>query len=145
MVAKADRRPREKKKFYHQFSIVKYSYLPTDTFRKYVEMHVTRSKLTLKFIGYCRQTSYTDSAVIHTLVPEIAWVLESEFAQDYMHFKYFLKASLGRHEYFTNGWPCETSQRFTDSSNKYSSGANHQPSSQIMPRLNALIRSSTSF
>ena len=91
------------------------------------------------------QTSYTDSAVIHILVPEIAWVLESEFARDYMHFKYFLKASLGRHEYFTNGWPCETSQRFTDSSNKYSSGANHQPSSQIMPRLNALIRSSTSF
>ena len=40
-VAKADRRPREKKKFYHQFPIVKYSYLPTDTFRKYVEMHVT--------------------------------------------------------------------------------------------------------
>ena len=29
------------KKFYHQFSIVKYSYLPTDTFRNYVEMHVT--------------------------------------------------------------------------------------------------------
>ena len=53
-VAKADRRPREKKKFYHHFSIVKYSYLPTDTFRKYVEMHVTRSKLTLKFPGYCR-------------------------------------------------------------------------------------------
>ena len=42
------------KKFYHQFSIVKYSYLPTDTFRKYVEMQVTRSKLTLKFPGYCR-------------------------------------------------------------------------------------------
>ena len=40
-VAKADHQPREKKKFYHLFSIVKYSYLPTDTFRKYVEMHVT--------------------------------------------------------------------------------------------------------
>ena len=53
-VAKADRRPREKKKFYHHFSIVKYSYLPKDTFKKYVEMHVTRSKLTLKFPGYCR-------------------------------------------------------------------------------------------
>ena len=39
-LAKADRRPREKKKFYHQFSIVKYSYFPTDTFRKYVERHV---------------------------------------------------------------------------------------------------------
>ena len=40
-VAKADRWLPEEKKFYHQFSIVKYSYLPTDTFRKYVEMHVT--------------------------------------------------------------------------------------------------------
>ena len=78
-----------KKKFYHQFSIVKYSYLPTDTFRKYVEMHVTRSKLTLKFTGYCRQTSYTDSTVIHTLVPEVAWELQSQFAPDYMHFNIF--------------------------------------------------------
>ena len=85
-IAKADRRPREKKKFYHQFSIVKYSYLPTDTFRKYVEMHVTRSKLTLKFTGYCRQTSYTDSTVIHTLVPAVAWELQSQFAPGYMHF-----------------------------------------------------------
>ena len=34
--------------------IVKYSYLPTDTFRTYVERHVYRSKLTLKFPGYCR-------------------------------------------------------------------------------------------
>ena len=33
-LAKADRRPREKKKFYHHFSIVKYSYLPKDTFKK---------------------------------------------------------------------------------------------------------------
>ena len=40
-VAKADRWLQEEKKFYHQFSIVKYSYLPTDTFRKYVERHVT--------------------------------------------------------------------------------------------------------
>ena len=85
-VAKADRRPREKKKFYHQFSIVKYSYLPTDTFRKYVERHVTWSKLTLKFTGYCRQTSYTDSTVIHTLVPAVAWELQSQFAPVYMHF-----------------------------------------------------------
>ena len=53
VLAKADRRPREKKKFYHHFSIVKYSYLPKDTFKKYVEIHVTRSKLTLKFPGYC--------------------------------------------------------------------------------------------
>ena len=34
VLAKADRRPREKKKFYHHFSIVKYSYLPKDTFKK---------------------------------------------------------------------------------------------------------------
>ena len=40
-LAKADRWLQEEKKFYHQFSIVKYSYLPTDTFRKYVERHVT--------------------------------------------------------------------------------------------------------
>ena len=86
MLAKADRRPREKKKFYHQFSIVKYSYLPTDTFRKYVERHVTWSKLTFKFTGYCRQTSYTDSAVIHTLLPAVAWELQSQFAPGYMHF-----------------------------------------------------------
>ena len=33
IVAKADHRPREKKKFYHHFSNVKYSYLPKDTFR----------------------------------------------------------------------------------------------------------------
>ena len=31
-LAKADRR--DKKKFYHHFSIVKYSYLPKDTFKK---------------------------------------------------------------------------------------------------------------
>ena len=86
ILAKADRRPREKKKFYHQFSIVKYSYLPTDTFRNYVERHVYRSKLTLKFTGYCRQTSYTDSTVIHTLVPAVAWELQSLFAPGYMHF-----------------------------------------------------------
>ena len=72
--------------FYHHFSIVKYSYLPSDTFRKYVEMHVTRSKLTLKFTGYCRHTSYTDSTVIHTLVPAVAWELQSQFAPGYMHF-----------------------------------------------------------
>ena len=89
IIAKADRRPREKKKFYHQFSIVKYSYLPTDTFRKYVERHVTWSKLTLKFTGYCRQTSYTDSTVIHTLVPAVAWELQSQFAPGYMHFSIF--------------------------------------------------------
>ena len=32
-LAKADRRPREKKKFYRHFSIVKYSYLPKDTIK----------------------------------------------------------------------------------------------------------------
>ena len=42
------------KKFYHHFSIVKYSYLPKDPFKNYVEMHVHRSKLTVKFLGYCR-------------------------------------------------------------------------------------------
>ena len=95
-IAKADRRPREKKKFYHQFSIVKYSYLPTDTFRKYVEMHVTRSKLTLKFTGYCRQTSYTDSTVIHTLVPAVAWELQSQFAPGYMHFNICFEGVAGK-------------------------------------------------
>ena len=40
-LAKADRWLSEEKKFYHQFSIVKYSYLSTDTFRKYVQRHVT--------------------------------------------------------------------------------------------------------
>merc|ERR1712155_348081 len=96
ILAKADRRPREKKEFYHQFSIVKYSYLPIDTFRKYVEMHVTRSKLTLKFTGYCRQTSYTDSTVIHTLVPAVAWELQSQFAPGYMHFNTFFEGVFGK-------------------------------------------------
>ena len=47
-------------------------------------MHVTRSKLTLKFTGYCRQTSYTDSTVI--LTPAVAWELQIQFAPGYMHF-----------------------------------------------------------
>ena len=102
-LAKADRRPLEKKKFYHQFSIVKYSYLPTDTFRKYVEMHVTRSKLTLKFTGYCRQTSYTDSTVIHTLLPAVAWVLKSQFPLGYMHFNIFSEGVCGKIWIFDNG------------------------------------------
>ena len=89
MLAKANRRPREKKKFYHQLSIVKYSYLPTDTFRKYVERHVTRRKLSLKLTGHCRQTSYTDSAVVFTLVPAVAWVLKSQFPPGYMPLKKF--------------------------------------------------------
>ena len=37
-LAKADRWLPEEKKFYHQFYIVKYSYLPIDTFRKYVSV-----------------------------------------------------------------------------------------------------------
>ena len=45
-----------KKNFYRVFSNVKYSYLPTDTFRKYVERHVTWRKLAFQFTGYGRQT-----------------------------------------------------------------------------------------
>ena len=71
-VAKVNGLPREEKNFYRQFSIAKYSSLPTDTFRKYVEMHVTCRKLALKFTGYCRQTSYTDSEVVFTLLPAVA-------------------------------------------------------------------------
>ena len=51
---------------------MKYSYLARDTFKTYVEMHVTFRKLALKFTGYCRQTRYTDSAVVFTLVPAVA-------------------------------------------------------------------------
>ena len=75
---------------------MKYSYLPTDTFRKYVERHVYRSKLTLKFTGYCRQTSYTDSTVIHTLVPAVAWELQSQFAPVYMHFNIIFEGVFGK-------------------------------------------------
>ena len=72
ILAKVNGLPREEKNFYRQFSIAKYSSLPTDTFRKYVEMHVTCRKLALKFTGYCRQTSYTDSEVVFTLLPAVA-------------------------------------------------------------------------
>ena len=82
--------------FYRQFSIVKYLYLPTDTFRKHVEMHVYRRKLSLKFTGYCRQTSYTDSAVVFTLLPAVAWVLKSQFAPGYMHFNICFKGVSGK-------------------------------------------------
>ena len=95
-IAKADRWLQEEKKFYHQFSIVKYSYLPTDTFRKYVERHVTQWKLALKFTGYCRQTSYTDSAVIHTLVPAVAWELQSQFPLGKMPFNRFSEGVCGK-------------------------------------------------
>ena len=43
--------------FYHLFNSVQYFYLPSDTFRKHVERHVTRRKLSLKLTGFCRQTS----------------------------------------------------------------------------------------
>ena len=85
-LAKVNGRPGEEKNFYRQFSIVKYSSLPRDTFKTYVERHVTRRKLSLKLTGYCRQTSYTDSAVVFTLLPAVAWVLKSQFAPGYMHY-----------------------------------------------------------
>ena len=56
LVSKADAVLEREKNFYRVFSIVKYSYLPTDTFRKHVEMDVTCRKLALKFTGYGRQT-----------------------------------------------------------------------------------------
>ena len=55
VLAKVNGLPREEKNFYRQFSIVKYSSLPTDTFKTYVEMHVTCRKLAFKVSGYCRQ------------------------------------------------------------------------------------------
>ena len=56
LVSKADAVLERENNFYRVFSIVKYSYLPTDTFRKHVEMDVTCRKLALKFTGYGRQT-----------------------------------------------------------------------------------------
>ena len=44
-VSKADAVLERENNFYRVFSIVKYSYLPTDTFRKHVEMDVTCRKL----------------------------------------------------------------------------------------------------
>ena len=85
-----------KKIFYHLFNSVKYLYLPSDTFRKHVERHVTRRKLSLKLTGYCRQTSYTDSAVVFTLLPAVAWVLKSQFAPGYMHFNICFKGVSGK-------------------------------------------------
>ena len=55
-VSKADAVLEREQNFYRVFSIVKYSYLPTDTFRKYVEMDVTFRKLAFQFTGYGRQT-----------------------------------------------------------------------------------------
>ena len=92
-----------KKNFYRQFSIVKYSSLPRDTFKTYVERHVTRRKLSLKLIGYCRQSSYTDSEVVFTLLPAVAWVLKSQFAPGYMHFNKCFEGVSGKRGIFHNG------------------------------------------
>ena len=83
------------KVFYRQFSIVKYLCLPTDTFRKHVERHVTWRKLALKFTGYCRQSRYTDSAVVFTLLPAVAWDLKSQFPPGYMHFNICFEGDSG--------------------------------------------------
>ena len=53
-VAKADRRPREKKSSITIFLLWNIHIFPKTPSKKYVKMHVTRSKLTLKFPGYCR-------------------------------------------------------------------------------------------
>ena len=45
VLSKADAVLEGEKYFYRVFSTVKYSYLPIDTFRKYVEMDVTCRKL----------------------------------------------------------------------------------------------------
>ena len=102
-VAKVNGRPGEEKNFYRQFSIVKYSSLPRDTFKTYVERHVTRRKLSLKLIGYCRQSSYTDSEVVFTLLPAVAWVLKSQFAPGYMHFNKCFEGVSGKRGIFHNG------------------------------------------
>ena len=85
-----------KKIFYHLFNSVKYLYLPSDTFRNYVERHVTRRKLSLKLTGYCRQSRYTDSAVVFTLLPAVAWVLKSQFVPGYIHFNICFKGVSGK-------------------------------------------------
>ena len=95
-IAKVNGRPGEEKNFYHQLSIEKYSSLPRDTFKTYVERHVTRRKLSLKLIGYCRQSSYTDSEVVFTLLPAVAWVLKSQFAPGYMHYNICFKEVSGK-------------------------------------------------
>ena len=91
-----------KKIFYHLFNSVKYLYLPSDTFRKHVERHVTCRKLAFKFTGYCRQSSYTDSAVVFTLLPAVAWDLKSQFPAGYMHFNICFKGVSGKIGIFHN-------------------------------------------
>merc|ERR1712020_367232 len=103
ILAKVNGRPGEEKNFYHQLSIEKYSSLPRDTFKTYVERHVTRRKLSLKLIGYCRQSSYTDSEVVFTLLPAVAWVLKSQFAPGYMHFNKCFEGVSGKRGIFHNG------------------------------------------
>ena len=82
---------------------MKYSSLPRDTFKTYVERHVTRRKLSLKLIGYCRQSSYTDSEVVFTLLPAVAWVLKSQFAPGYMHLNICFEGVSGKRGIFLNG------------------------------------------
>ena len=65
-------------------------------------MHVTCRKLALKFTGYCRQTSYTDSAVVFTLLPAVAWDLKSQFPGGYMHFNICFKGVSGKIGIFHN-------------------------------------------
>ena len=102
-VAKADCRPREKKSSITIFPLWNIHIFPKTPSKNYVEMHVTWSKLTLKFTGYCRQTSYTDSTFIHTLVPAVAWELQSQFAPGYMHFNIFFEGVYGKIWIFYNG------------------------------------------
>ena len=58
--------------------------------------------MSLKLTGYCRQTSYTDSAVVFTLLPAVAWVLKSQFAPGYMHFNICFKGVSGKIGIFHN-------------------------------------------
>ena len=102
-LAKVNGRPGEEKNFYRQFPIEKYSSLPRDTFKTYVERHVTRRKLSLKLIGYCRQSSYTDSEVVFTLLPAVAWDLKSQFPAGYMHLNICFEGVSGKRGIFHNG------------------------------------------
>ena len=42
------------------------------------------------------ETSYTESAVVHTLVPVVAWELQSQFAPGYMPFNIFSEGVCGK-------------------------------------------------
>ena len=59
--------------------------------------------MSLKLIGYCRQSSYTDSEVVFTLLPAVAWVLKSQFAPGYMHFNKCFEGVSGKRGIFHNG------------------------------------------